>query len=117
MHLSESCPRVQADGNCMYRALEHQCRVLGLVLGDSQTLPHLLLREMAANYIESRQDEFSPFIINSDICSNEQSQMTAYIAGVRGNEWGSQVELQALAEALGVQIQVCILVVMHVLVQ
>lgn len=91
----------------MYRALQHQCSIYNLLMDDNQVPSHLALRQMAAEHIQSRQTEFAPFIVNADSCTSSEEQMSAYMEGVRGNEWGSQVELQALAEALGVHIQVC----------
>lgn len=91
----------------MYRALQHQCSIYNLLMDDNRVPSHHALRQMAASHIQSRQNEFAPFITCADNCAGAEEQMSAYMAGIRGNEWGSQVELQALAEALGVHIQVC----------
>lgn len=100
---------IPADGNCMYRALAHQCQVHGLpsILGRCQpAVLHLTLRQDAAKHIADNADTFLPFIIDGDSSQAADEQLVNFCTGVKGHEWGSHVELHALSETLCVRIQV-----------
>lgn len=93
----------------MYRALAHQCETKGaqaLIDGLSPLQAHSALREKAAAHIERHRAAFEPFVVNVDAPEGAEAQLAAFCAGVRGVEWGTQVELQALAAELRVYIEV-----------
>lgn len=93
----------------MYRALGHQCQIHGVtgqVSSDDFKCAHHYLRKQAALEIQRQRSIFAPFIVDADNPMSEDEQVDAYVSGVLGTEWGSQIELQALAEVLQVHIQV-----------
>jgi OTU-like cysteine protease len=99
---------VQADGNCMYHALAHQCHLHGLsalVGGASPLAAHSVLRGKAAEHITAHAEAFEPFIVDADLPIAPAQQMAAFCDGVLAAEWGSHVELQALSQALQIHIQ------------
>lgn len=93
---------VPSDGNCMYKAMEHQ---LGL-LGVTKTMNEL--RQATADYMLSHAEEFLPFLTSKrsgDMMTTEEyedycSQVSSTTA------WGGQVELKALSHACKVPITV-----------
>ena len=109
---------MQADGNCMYRALAHQCHLneqSALVDGEDTLLAHNVLRQKAAAYVKAHSAEFEPFVVDTDKEESTEQQMQTFLDGILGVEWGTQVELQALAATLAVHIQVRQAPVMRVL--
>ena len=93
----------------MYRALAHQCETQGaqdLIERVDPMQAHPLLREKAAAHIERHSGAYEPFVVDADVAEPAAAQMAAFCAGVRGVEWGTQVELQALAAELRVYIEV-----------
>jgi hypothetical protein len=93
----------------MYRALAHQCELnmrLDLVDGCDALKAHHVLRRKAAAHVASHSDEFAPFVVDSEKPAPAAEQMEAFCEGILALEWGTQVELQALAAALQVPIQV-----------
>ena len=100
---------MQADGNCMYHALAHQCQIChveDIFKEVASVSRHQILRDKAAAYIEANSDQFLPFIVDANSQEPDLVQMSNYLKSVRGFAWGSQVELQALAAALKAEIQV-----------
>ena len=103
---------LQADGNCMYRAIAHQCQVhchISMLGHCDPTALHLALRQKAAQHIVVNAATFLPFIIDGDSSRSADEQLADFCTGVEGHEWGSHVELHALSETLCVGIQVCFL--------
>jgi OTU-like cysteine protease len=93
----------------MYRALAHQCllhKQSGLVDECAALTAHQVLRRKAAAHVQEHADAFAPFIVDTDDCATAEEQMQKHLDGILGLEWGTQVELQALAAALQVHIQV-----------
>lgn len=93
----------------MYRAVAHQCELhkQGSLIDNKDALTaYKILREKAAAHVEAHAAEFEPFIVDADREQSAQEQMQAFLQGVRGLEWGTQVELQALAAAMCTHIQV-----------
>lgn len=93
----------------MYRSLAHQCELRGLndLIDNKSALDaHTVLRQKAAAYIAAHPDDFLPFILeDSDVSPAEQLEKYCRVL-TETAAWGSQVELQALAAALQVHIQV-----------
>ena len=94
----------------MYRALAHQCQLQGLspLIDNAKpdTVGHAVLRSKAAQYMRASPDDFMPFIVD-DSGEDAAVQMQRYCDRVENtSEWGTQIELQALAAALKVHIQV-----------
>jgi OTU domain-containing protein 6 len=99
---------IRADGHCLYAAVADQLRVRGDdVRADdvraAATAPngddYRVVRHVAADYISSNPDDFTPFL---------EEDLTSYVEKVRDTgEWGGQIELMALSKAYGSKI--CVL--------
>jgi len=91
---------VEADGHCLYRAVADQLLQTGqgTITKDTKS-PHLLLRSMCANFMSSRRHEFEPFIDES------LGTFESYLERMKTSaDWGGQLELRALSQALGAPI-------------
>jgi len=84
---------VASDGHCLYRAIEHQLRLSS----DSDAYGYQKLRNLAADYIEANKSEFLPYM---DKESDSTSAWEDYCNGIRGSEWGGEVEIRALSHVL-----------------
>lgn len=83
--------KIQADGNCLFRAISHQ-------LHGNENL-HQNLREQCCDHIENDKDFYAPFMGGQDFNS--------YIARMRQNRvWADNLEIQALSEMLNAEIQI-----------
>ncbi|GMH73131.1 hypothetical protein TrLO_g12064 [Triparma laevis f. longispina] len=81
---------VEADGHCLYRAIGHY-------LSKS----HEEVRVLAAGFLESNSDSFTPFL------SEEDGTFEEYVAKVRKSaEWGGELELRALSNGLKRRIKI-----------
>ena len=97
---------VAPDGHCMFRSLEDQLAFQSTEsLGfDTKPFDHLGLRRLAASHIRKHADQFAPFIAEE---GSEDAGVEGYCARLEETaEWGGHVELQAIAEALEVVIEV-----------
>lgn len=98
---------IRADGHCLYSAVADQLEQLGMPLGTAPsptpdiaaTLePYKLVRQAAAEYIESHPNDFAPFL---------EEPLDYYAYKIKNTaEWGGQLELMALAKKYGVAISV-----------
>lgn len=93
---------IRADGHCLYSAVADQLDQLNIPLGaqpDGQpSIPYRIVRVAAADYIESHEDDFVPFL---------EEPLPDYLHKVRHTgEWGGQLELMALAKTYGTEINV-----------
>ncbi|KAL9088021.1 MAG: hypothetical protein Q9165_006362 [Trypethelium subeluteriae] len=101
---------IRADGHCLYSAIADQINQLGLSLSPSaptneeskttsETLPsYLQVRHAAADYITANPDDFAAFL---------EEPLDEYVHKVRDTgEWGGQLELTALANAYGMEVNV-----------
>jgi OTU domain-containing protein 6 len=94
---------VRADGHCLYAAVADQLRVRGDDVRIATTAPaeddYRVVRHVAADYISSNTDDFTPFL---------EEDLTSYVTKVRNTgEWGGQIELMALSKAYSSKI--CVL--------
>ncbi|EED17697.1 OTU-like cysteine protease, putative [Talaromyces stipitatus ATCC 10500] len=109
---------INPDGHCLYSAIACQLDSLGLGLRpdparivlqpstlsrvDTVTSPkhdgYRAVRAVTADYITEHQDDFVPFM---------EDPVDEYVKKIRLTaEWGGQLELQAIARAYGVEINV-----------
>lgn len=93
---------IPSDGNCLYRAVEHQLKLQG------NTTSVLELRNKTAEFIRQNKDRFLPFLINEqtgDMMTEEEVEN--YCHEVESTSaWGGNLELQSLAQALQRRINV-----------
>ncbi|KAI5208269.1 cysteine proteinase [Aureobasidium subglaciale] len=98
---------IRADGHCLYSAIADQLEQLGMPLAAApsgtpdvaSTLePYKIVRQAAAEYIESHPMDFAPFL---------EEPLDYYIYKIKNTgEWGGQLELMALAKKYHVAISV-----------
>lgn len=95
-----SIHHINPDGNCLFEAIRHQ-----LVHENyNSILDQSSLRNLTAQYILDHADQYTPFI---DFDEHSVSSVQEYCNLVRKNGWwGGDVELDAMAHALNVQIKV-----------
>ncbi|EDP50708.1 hypothetical protein KXW98_000262 [Aspergillus fumigatus] len=109
---------INPDGHCLYSAIAHQLEESGLglrpdpqrVVIQPQTQSRLdtvaspkhdgyrAVRAVAADFIVEHKDDFEPFMEEPFDSYTRKIKLTA--------EWGGQLELQAIARAYGVNINV-----------
>lgn len=94
---------ISSDGDCMYKAIEHQLR---LTRGIFKSVDEL--RRLACNYIRQHKDDFLPFLIlndDSEIVSDEEFEI--YCNKIANTKtWGGNLELKALSNVLKVPIEI-----------
>ncbi|KAI1204291.1 aspartic peptidase domain-containing protein [Annulohypoxylon truncatum] len=101
---------IRPDGHCLFSAVADQLLSRGVPLwvaeeegeegvkGKEGIPPYKLVRKKATEYMEAHADDFAPFL---------EEPLEAYTRKMRDTaEWGGQLELQALANAYGVEIKV-----------
>ncbi|KAJ3358943.1 OTU domain-containing protein 6B [Allomyces javanicus] len=84
---------IAPDGHCLYASIAHQ-------LADAST--YTTLRQLAAQHLRKHPDEYRPFLVDEatgDMLTDDGFR--AYCTKIESTaEWGGQIELRALAEAL-----------------
>lgn len=83
---------VQADGNCQYRAISAQ------LYGEETH--HGALRSRAVEQLRCKRDRYAPYVHHEGGYDDYLTRMA------RDGEWGDNVSLQALSDALGCEIRV-----------
>jgi len=79
---------IRPDGNCLYAAISDQLQRYNVEKNVKE------LRETAADYIVAHKDDFLQFM-------DDSNDFDGYIEKLRTtNEWGGQIELQALVKSL-----------------
>jgi OTU domain-containing protein 6 len=93
---------VPSDGDCMYKAIEHQLRLFGI---DSSVQS---LRTKAATFMRKHPMDFLPFLVSDstgDMMTDDE--FANYCHSVESTKaWGGQIELQALSHVLQMPIEV-----------
>ncbi|KAF7252145.1 hypothetical protein EG68_09172 [Paragonimus skrjabini miyazakii] len=116
---------IPSDGDCLYRSIAHQLIQRKITVPDLQSRysitdrkpltllddpAHLAqsLRFIASHYLRENRDTFLSFMISSDSGGQmSDDEYNAYCDSVeKPSVWGGQVEMQALANALNLTIEV-----------
>lgn len=88
---------IEADGNCLYNAVDHQLKVkTNLGYGTKQ------LRLETSNHIKSNSTEYLPFLSNvntGEMLTEEEFDKYCFNVANTTN-WGGQVELRALSHVV-----------------
>lgn len=80
---------IDADGDCLYRAVEHQ---LNIGKDSLERLGYIEVRKRTSKHMIDNRDDFLPFLID-----NEDFDNYCYkIANTK--EWGGHLELKAIAQ-------------------
>lgn len=94
--------QIAADGHCLYNAVAHQMKLSGQKFDVQPSSSDL--RSAVAEHMIANASEFEPFIEGVD---GDGDKFISYCEELRSTAiWGGQVELRALAECLGVAIEV-----------
>lgn len=92
---------IRPDGHCMYSAISMLLQNTASNEHESKTgdlLPYQAVRVEAARYISEHPTEFEPFL---------EEPIERYTNKIKNTaEWGGQLELQAIARAYGIDINV-----------
>lgn len=101
---------IRSDGHCLYAAVADQLQDRGISLAPKSnlevpefdkspaTLRYKATRQVAASYILRHPDDFEPFL---------ESSLNEYVKCIQDTgEWGGHLEIQALAKAYAVDINV-----------
>ncbi|KAL1955931.1 hypothetical protein VTO42DRAFT_7916 [Malbranchea cinnamomea] len=99
---------VRPDGHCLYSAVARQLTQLGMSLtpGEAPAEPtaqakhdgYRDVRAATADFVLAHADDFAPFL---------EEPIESYARKIKSTtEWGGQLELQAMARAYGVHINV-----------
>ena len=101
---------IRSDGHCLYAAVADQLQDHGISLAPDlrleipefdkspATLRYKSTRQVAASYISHHPEDFKPFL---------DSSLDEFVTTIRDTgEWGGHLEMQALANAYGVNINV-----------
>ena len=117
---------IQADGHCLFRAVEDQLRIMDAnARGDrdiadhtSVSSPHAPppsiastsyteLRSLVASHMRRHSAQYIPFIEDELTGDNKRAAFDAYCDDMANTaKWGGQLELQALADAIPHTIEV-----------
>lgn len=93
---------VAADGHCLYSAVAHQMETTELLSPVPASVEGL--RNVTADYLLSHKDDFMPFLESVD---GDDERFKKYCDDLKNEAvWGGQVELRAMAEILGTEIEV-----------
>lgn len=96
---------VQADGNCLYRAVGIQASRLGLL--SQEEAQYTRIRSLCADTLLSQREEYEPFAELDHDANHVAANYEEYVEHVRGtNTWGGQLELRALSHGLKVPVVV-----------
>ncbi|XP_058444448.1 deubiquitinase OTUD6B [Malaya genurostris] len=94
---------VPADGDCLYNAVKHQLSQIGV--HDYETAD---LRQLAADYIETNQDNLIHYMTNPEtenILSVDEFRK--YCFQIRNTKvWGGEIEVKALSSSLKCPIEI-----------
>lgn len=87
---------IDADGDCLYRAVEHQ---LSIADDSEQKFTFRELRDKTSQYMLDNADDFMPFLINDHGDLMSLQDYKSYCNRIsRTKEWGGHLELTAISQ-------------------
>mmetsp|Transcript_17440 Transcript_17440/g.26152 ORF Transcript_17440/g.26152 Transcript_17440/m.26152 type:complete len:296 (+) Transcript_17440:65-952(+) len=100
---SLSIHEVPADGNCLFRACEHQISILD----GKSNLSHSDLRERAATMLLENAQDYMPYLLTDSGSLMTEEEYKKYCDKMSSTSaWGGQAEIAALSRLLDRQIVV-----------
>eukprot|EP00940_MAST-03C_sp_MAST-3C-sp2_P001830 g1830.t1 len=91
---------IPSDGHCLYRAIVHQLTTTKSGYCPSTKDGHLEIRKLAANFMRTHEDDFLPFLTTA-IGQSAEGALAKHCSRVESSaDWGGQLELRAIAQAL-----------------
>lgn len=99
---------VEADGNCLFRACDHQLKISGgnedLKLDEPA---HESLRKLAAECLKKHGQDYRPYLLKDDGSLMSEEDYEKYCDKMGSTSaWGGQAEIAALCKTLNRQIVV-----------
>ena len=89
---------IEPDGHCMYSAVGKTLPAEVLPGWASRDVPYQFVRNSAGSFIERNPDDFAPFL---------EEPLDDYVRKIKHTaEWGGELELQAIARSLDIEIRV-----------
>lgn len=87
---------IDADGDCLYRAVEHQLR---LSSDSEEQLSCQQLRDKTSQYMLDNADDFIPFLLNDSGDLMTEADYKNYCSKIaKTKEWGGHLELTAMSQ-------------------
>lgn len=87
---------IEADGDCLYRAVEHQ---LGLANDSNERLTYKEIRERTCRYMLDNSEDFLPFLVNDQGDLMNKQDYDNYCTRIaKTKEWGGHLELTAISK-------------------
>lgn len=87
---------IEADGDCLFRAIEHQ---LSLAPDAEELLTAKELRDRTSEYMLDHGDDFLPFLSNQEGNMMNRVEFVDYCTKIaRTKEWGGHLELTAISQ-------------------
>lgn len=95
---------IEADGECLYRAIEHQ---LKLTNDTNNNLSYMDIRKMTSRFMLDHADQFMPFLLDDNGEIMSEKKYKDYCEKIaRTKEWGGHLELTAISQIIGRPIHV-----------
>lgn len=88
---------IDADGDCLYKAVEHQLSLTSDSPNERLTFQDL--REQTSSHMLDHKDDFLPFLTNDQGDCMSDAQFQTYCDRIaRTKEWGGHCELTAISQ-------------------
>lgn len=89
---------IEADGDCMFRAVEHQ---LSLAQDAVECLNHQQIRDKTSQHMIDNAQDFMPFLVNDQGDLMSEQEFRNYCKRIaRTKEWGGHLELTAISQII-----------------
>ncbi|GIX63411.1 OTU domain-containing protein 6B [Babesia caballi] len=100
--------KIHGDGNCLFRAVEHQLAQANERGAALRAHDHAQLRQLAVQYMRAHRAELEAFVegVSSDVGGDSDAFEAHCNKIALDGEWGGELEVQVLAAALGCRIVV-----------
>jgi len=86
---------IEADGDCLYRAVEHQLNVAN---DSDEDLSHQDIRNKTSRFMLENAEDFMPFLTNDNGDLMSKKDYEIYCTKIaKTKEWGGHLELTAIS--------------------
>lgn len=87
---------IDADGDCLYRAVEHQLNLSG---DSDEKLSYQELRTRTSQHMLDNSVDFMPFLLNNQGDLMSEAEFRSYCTRIaKTKEWGGHLELTAISQ-------------------
>jgi len=98
---------VAADGNCLFRACEHQLQLVddGVDKLDPEKKTHTGLRKLTGTHLAQNGEDYLPYLLKEDGNLMSEEEYKEYCSKIgTTSAWGGQAEIAAISRLLDRQI-------------